>query len=88
MRPNVYQSREELDCELKILTQQYFEYQKFDEKPEKGERKIADEMVILIGDIVDQYIESHPLENTKLIDLYKISLLEISYNASGFNFDV
>lgn len=60
MRPNVYQSRGELEAELKTLTQQYFDFQKFDEKPEKGERKVADEMIILIGDVVEQYIETNP----------------------------
>lgn len=53
MRAKAYESREEFEADLKILTKQYFDFQKFDEKPEKGERKVADEMIILIGDIVE-----------------------------------
>ena len=30
---------------------------KLDDKPEKGERKLADEQALLIADIIDNYID-------------------------------
>ena len=34
----------------------YHKYLKIDEKPEKGDRKMADEMVLLIADVLDCYL--------------------------------
>lgn len=38
------------------LLERYHEYLKIDEKPEKGDRKMADEMVLLIADVIDSYL--------------------------------
>lgn len=87
-RGGQYASFEELEADLRKLIKKFFEYQRLDEKPAKGERKLADELAILIGDMIDEYIESHKDEETKLLDLYKIALFEIAYTESGYNFDI
>jgi hypothetical protein len=37
------------------LHSEYFKLLDVDGKPEKGERKIADELVILINEIIEEY---------------------------------
>lgn len=46
---------EELQQNLQGLTKQYLEYIGLDEKPAKGERKLADEQVLLISDVIDSF---------------------------------
>ena len=41
-----------------LSSDEYLEFVKLDDKPEKGERKVADEQALLIGDIIDNYIEN------------------------------
>jgi len=42
-RSEGYQTIEDLSVAVKALTDEYFEFIKLDDKPEKGERKVADE---------------------------------------------
>ena len=58
-----------------------------DEKPEKGERKLADEQALLIADIIDQFTGEATEEQLLHLQLFKISLLEFSYVLSKYNFD-
>ena len=37
---------------------QYFEFAALDDKPEKGERKMADEQALLVAEILENYIVS------------------------------
>ena len=66
---------EEISSELKDLLDKYFIYATQDEKPVKGERKMADEQMLLIADIIDQYTNDTP-ENLKILDFFKICVLE------------
>ena len=54
-----------------------------DGKPEKGERKIADDYVILI----DELMESVPLENAKAV-IFRVGLMEYGLERSPYNFDI
>ena len=63
-----------------------------DDKPEKGDRKMADEMVLLIADIIDSYLTKPTgsidcAEKLKL-HLFKTCLLELAYEHSNYNFDL
>lgn len=92
MNEKGFSSIEELLSKIKMLVSQYYEYVKYDEKPEKGERKAADEQALLIADLIDNFIlksgEKCSELQVKLLNLYKISLLELSYEKSSYNFDV
>lgn len=83
-------SIQELQDDLKQLTMDYFEFVKADEKPEKGERKVADEQIVLIGDIIENFVStsSEPREVLLYLQLYKICLLEYAYDQSCYNFDI
>ena len=77
------------------LIDAYFELCKLDEKPEKGERKMADEMVLLVATIIDNYVgdltkqaNNETLKERINLDLFKVSLLELAYESSGYNFDM
>jgi len=61
-----------------------------DEKPEKGERKMADEVVLLIADILDSVINSAVSSDKEKVHLhlFKICLLELAYEHSNYNFDL
>ncbi len=54
-----------------------------DSKPEKGERKLADDLVILINEELDAKVAS--VDSTVL---YRISLLEFALDRSPYNFDI
>lgn len=73
------------------LLEKYHAYLKIDEKPEKGDRKMADEMVLLIADVLDNYLDKpdnvDPSEKLKL-HLFKACLLELAYEHSNYNFDI
>ena len=80
---------------IKTLTDEYFEFVKLDDKPEKGERKVADEQALLISDIIDNYIEHEEekesegdQEAKRNLDLFKVCLLENAYETSCYNFDI
>ena len=52
-------------------------------KPEKGERKLADDLVILI----DELMEAQPLDDPKSL-MYRIGLMEYAMERSPYNFDI
>ena len=51
---------------------------------------MADEQVVLIADIIDDFITSPSCteDDGKKLELFKVSLLELSYEGSCYNFDV
>ena len=77
------------------LLQKYHAYLKMDEKPEKGDRKMADEMVLLIADVIDSYLtkgtaQGDPVDKGEKLKLhlFKSCLLELAYEHSNYNFDM
>jgi len=65
------------------LHQEYLEALELDGKPEKGERKLADDLVI----IIDELMETQPLENHKAT-IYRIGLMEYGLERSPYNFEI
>jgi len=63
----------EIKVYLEQLVGQYFEYVKVDDKPEKGERKLADDQALLVADVIDGYLSHTP---NKSLELFKICFLE------------
>jgi hypothetical protein len=66
------------------LHQDYQKYLDLDGKPEKGERKLADDLVLVINSILKPYFH-------KKLDhfvLYRIGLLEFALELSPYNFDI
>ena len=84
-RNKQFDTIEDLMAKVDSLTTQYFEFVQLDEKPEKGERKMADEQVLLIAEMIESYLSK---ESSKDLQLYKICLLEIAYEYSNYNFDI
>lgn len=60
-----------------------------DGKPEKGERKIADDLVIVINELLESHSFDRPTEDSldKLV-IYRIGLLEYALEKSPYNFDI
>ena len=84
-RNKQFDNIEDLMAKVNSLTAQYFEFVQLDEKPEKGERKMADEQVLLIAEMIESYLSK---ESSKDLQLFKICLLEIAYEYSNYNFDI
>ena len=61
--------------------EQYMTFSKLDGKPEKGERKMADEQVLLISDIIENFItsKSATVEEQLSLDVFKICFLEYAF---------
>ena len=55
-----------------------------DGKPEKGERKIADDLVLIINEILE---DSQKMEIDEVV-IYRIGILEYGLERSPFNFDI
>ena len=73
------------------MLEKYHAYLKIDEKPEKGDRKMADEMVLLIADVLDSYLSrTHGIDKSERLNLhlFKACLLELAYEHSNYNFDI
>ena len=72
-----------VDEQCKELQALYLQYIELDGKPEKGERKLADDLVLLIDEKLgrsnDQRIETI---------IYRIGLLEYALLLSPYNFDI
>lgn len=68
---------------VKMMSSEYFRILELDSKPEKGERKLADDLVILISEV----LETHSKEIDSVV-LYKIGLLEFALEKSPYNFDI
>jgi hypothetical protein len=67
---------------VQTLQDAYFEAVKLDGKPEKGERKIADDYVLMINELFEEDLEFN--SNA----LYRIALLEYAFELSQYNFDI
>ena len=65
------------------MHQEYLAALELDGKPEKGERKLADDLVILI----DELMEVQPLDDAKSL-MYRIGLMEYAMERSPYNFDI
>lgn len=94
-RDSQFANLDDLKAFVAPLVDQYFELCKLDEKPEKGERKMADEMVLLVATIIDNYVGDlvkqgnvETMQERINLDLFKVSLLELAYESSGYNFDM
>ena len=84
-RSDSYTNFNELKTDLMHLTSKFYTYLGADEKPEKGERKMADDQVLLIADIIDNYVK---INSNISLEIFKMCLLEQAYEASNYNFDV
>jgi len=72
---------------LKATSEMHREYLRIlehDSKPEKGERKIADDLVILINEVLEPLFKSE-IDN---LTLYRIGLMEYALERSPYNFDI
>ena len=67
----------------KEMIVEYMRILELDSKPEKGERKLADDLVILINEVLEK-------KNSELdsVVLYRIGLLEFALEKSPYNFDI
>ncbi len=65
----------------------YIKFIQIDDKPEKGERKIADDLVLLINDILKPLNPSTNLKIDEVL-LYRVGLLEYALELSPYNFDI
>ena len=70
---------------VKELTDAYFRMKDLDGKPEKGERKIADDIVLILNEILSEFTTSSDLDHWAL---YRLSLLEFALERSPYNFDI
>ena len=65
------------------LHEQYLRVLEQDGKPEKGERKLADDLVILINELLDS-----TSTNVDSLVLYRIGFMEFALEKSPYNFDI
>ena len=70
--------------DVKWIHEEYLKVLQLDSKPEKGERKLADDWVILINEI----LEKHFKNEVDSIVIYRISILEYGLERSPYNFDI
>ena len=79
-----------LDC-CQDLLKQYLEYSKLDGKPEKGERKIADDFILVLDEILAETSQKEPRDDSgalSKVDLFRVGLLEYALQLSPYNFDI
>ena len=62
----------------------YIRIIELDGKPEKGERKLADDLVILINEVLESKFKGEINSTT----LYRIGILELALEKSPYNFDI
>mmetsp|Transcript_8641 Transcript_8641/g.14628 ORF Transcript_8641/g.14628 Transcript_8641/m.14628 type:complete len:524 (+) Transcript_8641:690-2261(+) len=91
-RSEFHPSLDAFKAHLGELSQQFFAFLKLDDKPEKGERKFADEQALLIAEVVDMFILGSKgdlkQEDVSQLELFKICLLELAFEQSNYNFDI
>ena len=83
----LYTFKDDLPKTLEIVKNLHNEYLSsidLDGKPEKGERKIADDLVYLISDLLAPF-ESNKIEP---MSLYRIAIMEFAMEKSPYNFDI
>jgi hypothetical protein len=69
---------------IEELHSEYLRILELDSKPEKGERKIADDLVILINELL-QHLFKNEFDS---FVLYRIGLMEYAMERSPYNFDI
>lgn len=69
---------------VRTLHSDYLAFSELDGKPEKGERKIADDIVLLINDLLLPYYYN----KVDYLVLYRMGLLEYALELSPYNFDI
>ena len=72
---------------IRELHEEYFRVIEVDGKPEKGERKIADELVLLINEILEEISAGSSSQADEWV-LYRIGVLEFALDKSPYNFDI
>lgn len=77
---NNVHNRDEL---VQQLQNEYFDAILMDGKPEKGERKLADDYILMINELLD---EDSDQVNTNA--LYRIAIMEFAMELSPYNFDI
>jgi len=72
------------------LLQLYLEFSKLDSKPEKGERKIADDFILLFDEVLKEVAdaEDRSVAQISSTDLFRIGVLEYALSLSPYNFDI
>ena len=73
------------------LLNQYLQYAKLDGRPEKGERKFADDFILILDEIMEEVSLSEARDNAEQlsqVDLFRIGYLEHAIQASPYNFDI
>lgn len=73
-----------------MLLKQYMEFRKLDGKPEKGERKIADDFILLFDEVLKEEVqkEARDVGYVSEVDLLRIGVLEYALKQSPYNFDI
>ena len=68
----------------------YMEFRQLDGKPEKGERKIADDFILLFHEVFQSSAESENRTDGTIsqVDLLRIGVLEYALSQSPYNFDI
>ena len=66
-----------------LLQNEYFDAIFLDGKPEKGERKAADDFVLMINELLDED-DSQVAPNV----IYRLALMEYAMELSPYNFDI
>ena len=72
---------EEIMTYVKKLHSEYIRMVELDGKPEKGERKLADDLPLLINEMLEK-------EKKEDLIMYRIGLLEYAIGKSPYNFDI
>lgn len=75
--------------ETQQLLTHYFEFAQLDGKPEKGERKIADDFVLVLDEVLAESSAQESREEGRLsaIDELRVGILEHALRLSPYNFD-
>lgn len=73
---------------LSDLLNEYFECLKLEDQPEKGERRISDDFIIVIEEIFRDCTTDDPEFVPNGVKLFRIGLLEYWLSQSIYNFDV
>ena len=68
----------------------YMEFKQLDGKPEKGERKIADDFILLFDEILESLVQQENRGDSSIsqLDLFRIAVLEYALTQSPYNFDI
>mmetsp|Transcript_15965 Transcript_15965/g.21674 ORF Transcript_15965/g.21674 Transcript_15965/m.21674 type:complete len:217 (-) Transcript_15965:1519-2169(-) len=72
------------------MLKQYLEFRTLDGKPEKGERKIADDFILLFDEVLEHSVGTEVRTDGHIseLDLMRIGVLEYALAQSPYNFDI